>query len=123
MEKHGLRPWTSIQREKAWKWAGKVAQAADERWTATIASWTAHGDRPRGRPKARWADTFNTFLTGVTGTRPTQDDWRPVAKDVEKWAALSSAYVAFADLDQPNNEGESDGDEDAADEDEAGEDA
>ena len=98
MSKFNMSSWTSLQRSKASRWAGKMVQTPDERWTATVAGWRAHGNRSRGRPKTRWSDSMNAFLSNVTGLPHTDDDWCRIARDVTQWSKYTHAYVAFADI-------------------------
>ena len=98
MKKFHMRPWTTLQCAKLWKWAGKVAQTPGERWTDKIIAWSVPCVRPQGRPKTRWSDSVNAFLSSLIGSHHTDDDWRDVAKDAGRWAALTDAYIDFADL-------------------------
>ena len=97
MATHGLKSWATTQRVKSWQWAGKVAQATDGRWTTTVAAWSAIGDRPRGRPRRRWADAFHEFLTAKTGIEHSSNDWMRIAKDQHLWNSLADAYAHFTD--------------------------
>lgn len=98
MQKFHIHPWTALHCAKVWNWAGKVAQTPGERWKDKITTWSAPGGRPRGRPKTRWSDSIIAFHSNLTGFQSTEDDWRGVAREAKHWAALTDAYVAFADL-------------------------
>ncbi len=98
MEKYGLKHWATSQLEKTWKWAAKVAQAGGK-WTHTLATWFAHGTRGIGKPKARWADSINRFLTSHTLTRHVDNDWLKAARDTERLNNLLVDFINPNDLD------------------------
>ena len=98
MKTYGLKQWTKIQLGRTWKWAAKVAQAGGK-WTHTLATWFAHGSRGVGKPKARWSDPINRFLTSHTLDRHEDNDWMKIAKDTNRWNNLLVDYIHFSDLD------------------------
>ena len=98
MNKYGLKQWTTIQLERTWKWAAKVAQAGGK-WTHTLATWFAHGSRGVGKPTARWSDSINRFLTSRTLARHEDNDWMKIAKDTNPWNNLLVDYIHLNDLD------------------------
>ena len=100
MVKHNVKRWSTTQCKRKWSWAGKVAQLQGDRWTSTAASWEPAQIRPRGRPKHRWHDSINNFLTSHSGILHSDDDWMKVAKDPITWNALQREYILFADLQQ-----------------------
>ena len=94
MEKYGIREWTETQSRKKWTWAGKVAQAHEGRWTAILTAWSPHASRPRGRPRKRWADDINGFLTLQAGTKHEGEDWRSLASRPKTWGSLIKDFVS-----------------------------
>ena len=97
---HDIKSWTATQCNKNLAWAGKVAQSHEGRWTTTSSSWKPNGIRPRGRPKHRWHDSINNFLTLHTGVKHKDDDWMGAAKDQSTWSGLEEVYVHYADFKQ-----------------------
>ena len=97
---HGVKSWTTIQCQKKWDWAGKVAQSHGGRWTDTSTKWKPNQTRVRGRPKQRWSDSINNFLTSHTGTEHQDDDWLSIARDPIAWHRLKEDYAHYADLKQ-----------------------
>ena len=97
MKKHGIKQWTTIQLEKTWKRAAKVAQTGGK-WTHTLATWFAYGSRGIGKPKARWADSINRFLTSHTLICHKDSDWIGVARDIDRWKKPLPDFVSFNDL-------------------------
>ena len=97
---HSVKSWTEAQCSKKWEWAGKVAQSHEGRWTVTSTTWKPYQTRPRGRPKHRWHDSINNFLTLHSGVDHKEDDWMKEAKDPIIWSRLKTAYLIYADLKQ-----------------------
>lgn len=55
--------------KRKWKWARKIANMGDDRWTKKVSEWRPwERSRNRGRPKARWRDDF-TITTGENWSR------------------------------------------------------
>ena len=98
MAEHGVKSWTESQCARSWAWAGKVAQSHEGRWTYTAAKWQPHTRRSRGRPKARWHDPINQYLTSTTSIEHQGDDWIKVASSASTWALQRDSYIAHADL-------------------------
>ena len=83
---HGVRSWTESQCARSWAWADKVAQSHEGRWTYIAAKWQPHTRRSRGRPKARWHDPINQYLTSATSIEHQGDDLIKVASSASTWA-------------------------------------
>ena len=86
--------WVEEVHRRSFRWAGRCARAADERWTREVLVWSAAGARKRGRPKFRWTDRLNQFLQ--QGRQATNEFWLGLANDEESWATLEDEYVNFA---------------------------
>ena len=93
MLRYGIRKWTETQSAKKWAWAGKICQSHASRWTAVTTAWIPHASRPRGRPKKRWVDDINGFLSHQTGIRHEGDDWRSIASCPKTWESFSAKFV------------------------------
>ena len=61
--------------DKAVGLACKVAQKHEGRWTHTAARWQPEAVRRKGRPRQRWHDDINAYLTLATGEKDTCDGW------------------------------------------------
>ena len=99
MAEHNVKPWVTIQRTRVWKWASKMAQSSGPRWTHMVNAWHPMDIRVRGRPKTRWEDTINKYLTEISGEPHTGDDWGIVAADGERWTTLADGFIMAANLD------------------------
>ena len=66
------------------KWAGRIDQMKDNRWTIRSTKWQTQGVRSVGRPKRRWGDD----IEGQQGTV-----WTRIAKDRESWRTLAESYL------------------------------
>jgi hypothetical protein len=88
-----VRDWVDEQRRRKWKWAGKVANRRDERWTHEILKWDPPNVKVRGRPKTRWADEINLYLTTAVGYQHVGNDWTKVALNMKKWRVLEKDFV------------------------------
>ena len=73
---------------------------SDDRWNGTITAWRLHETSPRGRPKTRWADSMNAFLTKLTGQQHSDDDWRSTACCSATWLALKADYIDENNIDE-----------------------
>ena len=93
-----MKSWTESQCARSCAWAGKVAQSHEGRWTYTAAKWQPHARRNRGRPKARWHDPINQYLTSTTSIEHQGDDWIKVASSASTWALQRECFIAHADL-------------------------
>ena len=48
---------------------------------------------PPSRPKTRWSDEINTYLTGITKTQHRGSDWLKVALDYKVWQSYEEDFV------------------------------
>ena len=84
----GYESWVEASRRKKWRFAGKVAQTSDGRWSKRLLSWKPHfrclPSRPVGRPLSRWDDSIAVIAGG---------DWMEAALDLELWQLLEPNYV------------------------------
>ena len=70
-----------------------MASRSDERWTHEIAKWDPEEVKIRGRPKTRWSDEINKYLTRVTGSTHRGSDWLKVAVDRKRWQGYADNFV------------------------------
>ena len=77
--------WVEEQRRRKWRWAGKIARCADNRWTGQILEWKPVGKRRPGRPNMRWVDQTSSFVKEKLPKLDGRDDWLILAQDVEGW--------------------------------------
>ena len=82
MKAHNIKCWAKLQKTRQLDWACKVAQKHEGRWTHTAARWQPESVRVKGRPKTRWHDVINAYLTLATGDEHTCDDWIETLTDV-----------------------------------------
>jgi hypothetical protein len=106
MADHNIICWTVLQRRKAWKWAGKMANKSNDRWNHAVNAWHLHDIRPRGRPKARWQDVLNRFLTQKLDRDHINDDWMKAAADRKSWQNMARDFEEVTSLDKQPDEDE-----------------
>ena len=85
-EQHNIEEWSLSSRRQKWRFAGKTARQADDRWSRLLLEWQptfGHGRLP-GRPKTRWCDSIAAYAGG---------NWVEIAADVEFWSVLEHGYV------------------------------
>ena len=104
-EEFGVRNWVKEQNKRKWRWAHKVAICDDRRWSYVIAHWTPPDIKVRGRPKARWPDELNTYLTKITGDIHSGSDWIKRATDKEYWQKLEEGFLEHCSCRSPPTEG------------------
>ncbi|PZC84750.1 hypothetical protein B5X24_HaOG203740 [Helicoverpa armigera] len=67
-----------------WDWAGHICRMHPDKWANITTKWIPEdGRRPRGRPRKRWREDLDSFLS----------DWPQAARDKEKWKALGEAFA------------------------------
>ena len=87
---HGSCDWVALQRQRKWKFAGKVAADCDQRWDHKLLTWKpwfrVHAARRVGRPTKRWEEDIASIAGG---------SWPQVAKDKALWSALLSMVLSM----------------------------
>lgn len=76
-----------------WKWAQKVANMHDSRWTTEVLSWYTTAGRKQGRPEKRWADDLNTLITNETGTATSGEGRLAWATKSVRWVSWENAFI------------------------------
>ena len=100
--------WIEMHRRMKWRLAMRTASLPDERWAKKAAKWTPslstkdQTNRPVGKPKKkkRWEDEINDFLKPEETEEKkgneikNNDTWIKVAKNRERWKAMTAAAVS-----------------------------
>ncbi|CAG9118738.1 unnamed protein product [Plutella xylostella] len=69
---YGAQTWSLTEYQKSklktaklkWAWAGHVCRMHPDRWARIVTEWVPNdGRRRRGRPRRRWRDDLDKFLT------------------------------------------------------------
>ena len=108
MQKLQMKDWVHIQRQRKWRWAGKIATKAQDSWILRALTWDPSPhmgvlkSRNVGRPKMRWTDDIKQYLwlqlhqtTPLPSINPRLDNsWLHHAEDEIKWKQLEEGYVA-----------------------------
>ena len=88
MERLGYVNWITSYRKKKFRFAGRTAQAQDNRWSKRLLDWKPHfrcfPSRCVGHPLKRWEDLFIELAGGA---------WNDAASDPNFWPLLEGAYV------------------------------
>ena len=97
--KFNVCDWSELYHRKKWRWAERVANQSQDRWSRIMSSWEPllHDNRPckrhNYRPRKRWDDAIRAFLQ----TTPTpKRHWIDIATDTTLWTQKEDDYVAFA---------------------------
>ena len=70
--------------------------------------WHPDETKVRGRPRTRWSDAINKFLTTHTGEPHSRSDWTKVAKIRKTWEDLREAFIEHDALEQEDSDFDSD---------------
>ena len=68
LERLNIEDWTTVYLRKKWRWAARVAQQPDDRWSRLVVQWDPEvthprrAKRPQARPRTRWDDDINVYL-------------------------------------------------------------
>ena len=88
MNKLGYEDKAMPYRRKKWRFAGRISQSTDGRWSKRLSNWRphfrCHPHRDVGRPFGRWSDSI-VELAG--GDLPTE------AADASLWSALEHGFT------------------------------
>ena len=84
----GYESWELLQRKRKWRFAGKIAQSRDQRWSKKLLGWRPWFRsipwRGVGHPCTKWEDD----LIQLAGS-----GWVAMARDSALWGALEAGYV------------------------------
>ena len=106
MVDHNITCWTVLQRRKLWKWARKMCSSSGDRWNHAVNVWHLRDIRPRGRPKNRWHDVLNNFLSKKLGCVHNNDDWMKAAADKTSWQNMAREFEEDTSLAKRDDEDE-----------------
>eukprot|EP00973_Karenia_brevis_P027228 3756343-Karenia_brevis.AAC.1 len=73
LERLCIQDWVSMQRERKWNWACKLANDVDSKWSKKALNWDPskdaryHAHRRQSRPHKRWSDDINEHLSKQLG--------------------------------------------------------
>ena len=104
MAEYGIQAWTTLQCARKWQWALKMVQSTGPRWTREVNEWQPIDIRTRGRPKTRWADDINEYLTHAFNQKSIENGWSNIAANSEIWKSLAAGFICMADLSSDDNE-------------------
>ena len=93
MAQFNVRDWVEEQSRRKWRWAQKVASRSDSRWSHIILHWDPPDTKVKGRPKTRWSDEINTYLTKISDCKHVGSDWTRLAVDELRWNVLETGFV------------------------------
>ena len=97
LEKVSMEDWITTWRRRQWRWAGKVVQSSEHKWTSAALAWqppydcSGCGVRAQARPRKRWGEEFQVFLDARYGGGV--ENWIDLAKEKGKWKELVEDFV------------------------------
>ena len=97
LEKANLCQWSVQWRRIKWKWAAKLADAENSKWSAVATMWQPllHSRFPCGRlqarPKKRWEQDIVDFL--ASNCPEESKKWTELAKDQGWWLSRTEAFA------------------------------
>ena len=92
-----LDEWVTLWRKRQWRWAGKVVQLHQHKWSYGALCWqpvldcTSGGVRAQARPRRRWDDDIKAYLDHGP-------HWVVLAADWVRWRALEGGFLDFVKL-------------------------
>ena len=92
LDQMGIQDWVTIQRQRKWRWAAKVA-GEQWKWGYKALIWDpslsldASFHRRQARPKTRWADDIVKYVNNP--------EWFSIATSAE-WERLEAGFLSFA---------------------------
>jgi len=96
MKRVGVPDWAEEQARRKWRWTGHLCRRTDGRWSRKVLDLTPAGPRRRQRPRCRWSDAINRFMTRLTvGERCPVEFWCGLASDRDSWANLEEDFVCY----------------------------
>ena len=91
MQKFNIQGWVEEAHRRKYRWAGRVAQCSDDRWTKNVLTWSTEGSRRAGRPEMRWTNSLNNFFGEDSGNIT----WMTLAEDTNFWNDFEESYVQW----------------------------
>ena len=102
--KFKIQEWTTVFLRKQWKWAQRIGNQSQNRWSKIAAQWQPDLDpthpaaRRQARPRTRWEDDITAFLhtkyNNDTNSNNTTPHWLE-ATTTTTWTTLEDEYVCF----------------------------
>ena len=98
LEKLGIDSWDLQVRKRKWKWAFKLQNTNDNRWSKVALNWNPllHFDgniqrayRKQSRPRSRWTDDFTKFASKEYDA---DISWEMLNNDEHFWQHFESKF-------------------------------
>ena len=93
----GIQEWLTTWRKKQWRWAQRVITDGCKKWSSTALQWcpqlhtSKSGCRAQARPKKRWTDDVQGYLSDLQITQP----WQEIAHMKDIWADLEPGFLMW----------------------------
>ena len=91
----GILDWVTNYKRRKWRWAYKLANYDDTRWSKRVFLWNPgavkRNYRKVGRPVARWDDDFKALLQQFFGCF--SGGWWQFAENRETWTNLENEFL------------------------------
>ena len=97
-----LQEWTTLFLRKQWRWAQRIANQSQDRWSRLVTQWQPeldtkrHAQRQQARPRKRWDDDINNYLqarhSNTNNREPPPEHWLESASKTT-WATMEDDYV------------------------------
>ena len=96
LKKVGAEDWLTLMHRRKWRWAEKVVNHEEPRWTAKILLWLpTEGARCVGHPKLRWLDSIQKFAASRAESSMGSDAWLYLLRDHKKAGKALPHFVHF----------------------------
>ena len=98
LEKASIQQWVVQWKKRKWKWAGRLFDAGNNKWSAVATRWQPqlHSrhlcGRRQSRPKKRWDQDFIDYLH-IAWPAETKH-WHELAADKEWWLSQIDAFTS-----------------------------
>ena len=99
LDNAGVNQWVTQWRRRKWKWAAKLMDVGNHKWSAAATTWQPllHSSTPCGRrqarPRKRWSQDFEEYLAHAMPHENAQ--WYEIAKDGTRWLAMGDDFAMF----------------------------
>ena len=96
LKKVGAEDWLTLMHRRKWRWAEKVVNHEEPRWTVKILLWIpTEGARCVGHPKLRWLDSIQKFAASRAESSTGSDAWLYLLRDHKKAGKALPHFVHF----------------------------
>ena len=100
MSKHNITRWTTTYFRRKWRWAQRLATLPNDRWCRLVTRWRPDSTeqrpayRKQGRPRKRWCDDINDFITHLHHNHPTTTTWVDIT-DKNFWRLHEKYFINY----------------------------